>query len=216
MALAPAPNYVISQLAFTDCDSSPAVSVYRGISSGDTVLPSLFAFQVYVTYEIPLASNRDIVAHRFLERVLVDFGDSDLVRVDVYFRPRASTADILSHYAIQGRALDTYATDSNYFHGLAVVVGSEQWERDGVHLLFHHLPDGLLTSDQKKEIYGDDITDLGSLLVHVPALDGPSGLSLRLRQVAENSPDWRNFHEEYRTAIRQGKTHWGLSLISPE
>ncbi|KAI3339634.1 hypothetical protein F4824DRAFT_498334 [Ustulina deusta] len=208
MTLAPAPNYVISQLAFTDCDSSPAVSVYRGISSRDTVLPSLFAFQVYLTYEILLASDRYIFAHKFLERVLVDFDGSDLVRVDVYFRPRASTADILKHYATEGRALNSYATDSTHFRGLAVVVGSDQWESDGVDLLFHDLPDGLLTSDQKKEIYGDDITDLGILLVHVPALDGPSGLSVRLRQVAENSRDWRDLDEKYRTAIRQGKIQW--------
>lgn len=208
MALAPAPNYVISQLAFTDCDSSPAISVYRGISSRDTILPPLFTFQVYITYEIPLASDRDILARKFLERVLVNFDDCDLVRLDVYFRLHAPIADILKHYATECRALNSYATDSNYFRGLAVIVGSDQWESDGVDLLLHDLPDGQLTSDQKKEIYGDDITELGTFLVYVPTLDGLSGLSIRLRLVAENSHDWRDFDEKYITAIIQGKSQW--------
>ncbi|KAI8946414.1 hypothetical protein F4801DRAFT_564685 [Xylaria longipes] len=213
MSLGPAPKYIISQLAFTDRDSFPALSVYRGIlptsqSASSTVLPPLFSIPVYVTYEVTPASAREDLARKFLEHVLVDFHHSDLLRLDVYFEKDASTAAIIHHDATERDTRHSFASNSMHFRRLAVVIPSNRWETEGVDLLFHDPPAELLKLSDRKEILGDDITEEGTLLLHVTVLEGHNRLSVRLRQIAENARDWVDFDERYRTAIEQGKTQW--------
>ncbi|KAI0014497.1 hypothetical protein F4779DRAFT_560130 [Xylariaceae sp. FL0662B] len=106
MPFAPAPRYVISQHTFTDCDSQPALSVYRGIlprsevgdDSSSKILPPLFSFQAYVTYGATLASAPEELGRKFLAHALADMQDSDLVRLDIYFCPDTLPTDIVRLY----------------------------------------------------------------------------------------------------------------------
>ncbi|KAI4868537.1 hypothetical protein F4820DRAFT_112333 [Hypoxylon rubiginosum] len=148
MPFAPAPTYIISQHTFTDCDSQPALSVYRGILSrsevGDDgsskVLPPLFSFQVYVTYGVTLASAPEELKQKFVAHALADMQDSGIIRFDIYFRHGALPTDIVRHYRAENKALSSYSTDANAFRGVAVILTSEHWESTGVELLFFDPP----------------------------------------------------------------------------
>ena len=121
MPFAPAPTYVISQQTFTDYDSQPALSVYRGIVpqseiGGDNspkILPPLFSFQAYVTYGPTLASAPEELGRKILAHALADMQDSDLVRLDIYFCSGALPIDIVRLYRAQNRALSSYVTDAS-------------------------------------------------------------------------------------------------------
>ncbi|KAI0197988.1 hypothetical protein F4808DRAFT_437310 [Astrocystis sublimbata] len=216
----PAPNYAISTVTFDDCDGIPALSIYRGIvpttpaiegSSATAVLPPLFSFQVYVTYKIDLVSEREILAQKFFNNALEEFRDSDLVRFDIYFRPNATNTQILQHYASEKRALKSYATHADDFCGFAIVITSETWEENGVHLLFHDPPAQHLNSSEREAILGDGTSEEGVLLVHKPICQAAirCSLSLDLRGLAENTEDWADFDERYRAAIEEGRVQWG-------
>jgi hypothetical protein len=215
MPFAPATKYVISQLTFTDCDSHPAVSVFRGISSsgsdGDTIskiLSPLFSFQVYITYGATLATAPESFALKFLEHALADMNDSDLVRFDLYFHPGSSPVDIVRHYNTEKKALGSYATDANAFRGVAIILTSERWEAEGVQLLFFDPPTNLLESKDREEILGKGVTEDGLLLVRNVAPEGSEGLSIKLRLLAENTRNWTDLDEQYRDAVERGQTEW--------
>ncbi|KAI0965284.1 hypothetical protein F4678DRAFT_336142 [Xylaria arbuscula] len=221
----PAPIYTISVVAFDDCDSKSALSIYRGISprtpasqdsSATTVLPPLFSFQVYVTYNVDLTEERENLARRLFEYALEDFYDDDLVRLDIYFHPGASNADILRHYVTEKRAVNSYATEGSLFRRFAIVVASDQWEQHGVTLLYHDPPADYLHSSESERavIFGDDIaheiTDEGLLLVQQPIRDESIGMSLSggLHMFACGTADYDNYEETYREAIKEGRTEW--------
>ncbi|KAI8630385.1 hypothetical protein F5Y19DRAFT_61055 [Xylariaceae sp. FL1651] len=208
MPFAPATKYINSQLTFIDCHSHPAVSVFRGIqpseSDGNTlsgILPPLFSFPVYVTYGATLATVPQSFPQRFLECALYDMIDSDVVRFDIYFHPGSSLADIVRHYTAENRAQGSYATDANVFRGVAVILTTESWEADGPELLFFDPPPNFLESTDRENILGGGVTENGFLLVRNVALGGPEGLSIKLRLLAENNPNWTDLDEQYRAAV---------------
>ncbi|TGJ78957.1 hypothetical protein E0Z10_g9799 [Xylaria hypoxylon] len=213
------PKYAISAVTFDDCDGSPALSIYRGVvpttpaiegSSAAAVLPPLFSFQVYVTYKVDLVSKRENLAQRFSNIALEEFQDSDLVRFDIYFRPNATNTQILQHYGSEKRALKSYATHADGFCGFTIVITSETWEENGVHLLFHDPPAQHLSSSEREAILGDGTNEEGVLLVYKPIRQASIGssLSLDLRGLAYNTEDWADFDERYRAAIKEGRVQW--------
>ncbi|KAI1290483.1 hypothetical protein F5Y03DRAFT_63397 [Xylaria venustula] len=221
----PAPIYTISVVAFDDCDSKPALSIYRGISprtpasqdsSATTVLPPLFSFQVYVTYNVEFMEERENLARRLFECLVEQFYDDDLVRFDIYFHHGASSADILQHYATEKRAVNSYATDGSLFRRFAIVVASDQWEQHGVTLLYHDPPAEYLNSSESERavIFGEDvaheITDEGLLLVQRPIRDESTGMSLSggLHMFACSTANYDQYDETYREAIKEGRTEW--------
>ncbi|KAK5635351.1 hypothetical protein RRF57_011063 [Xylaria bambusicola] len=215
----PAPKYAIFTVTFDDCNSSPALSIYRGIvptapaiedSPAAPALPPLFSFQVYVTYKVDIVSERENLAQRFFDIVLEEFQDSDLVRLDIYFRPNATNTQILQHYASEKRALKSYATHADGFRVFAIVITSEMWEDNGVHLLFHDPPAQHLNASEREAILGDGTSEEGLLLVHKPIRQASIGnsLSLDLRGLAYNTRDWVDFDERYRAGIEEGRVQW--------
>ncbi|KAI1158004.1 hypothetical protein F5B18DRAFT_123989 [Nemania serpens] len=215
----PAPKHAISTVMFDDCDGNPALSIYRGVvptapaikgSLPAAVLPPLFSFQVYVTYKVDLVSKRENLAQRFSNIALEEFRDSDLVRFDIYFRPDATNTQILQHYASEKRASKSYATHADGFCGLAIVITSETWEENGVHLLFHDPQAQHLNSSEREAIFGHGTSEEGVLLVYKPIRQASIGssLSLDLRGLAYNTEHWADFDERYRAAIQEGRVHW--------